>query len=552
MQSLTPLLRRRRPSTLPALVLAAAVVLPACGAPPESFSKSRGNADAITSAELRTHLEYIAGDELAGRATPSPGLDAAARYIAKHLEMWGLKPGGSEGGFLQPIPLKTTSLDMEKSSATVDNVVFEAGEDFLPASGPGAGSGEAVEGTLLYVGDGWFLPAKGRNPYAGLDVKGRILLVQQPPSGLPEGVTREDLRGQPGDAAYRSPENYARTHGALGLVTIPSFTTLANWRQQISFLTRSYTRPEDEAPDSPRLPEIVAGPRLLAALLRGVTPTAPELQSAALLGKSLPSFALPDDRKVRFQVASVERREKTQNVVGIWEGADPRLKQEYVALGAHYDHLGSSPGDGDRIYNGADDDGSGVVALMEIARSLSQAPRPRRSVIFVWHAGEERGLWGSRFFTDHSPVPVEKIVAHVNIDMIGRSKPAGDTERRNENLTGPNSIYVIGPAVMSRDLGRLLDDVNRDYLKLDVSDRYDKTDDPRRYFFRSDHLNYIRKGIPSIFFFAGEHVDYHRPSDEVDRIDFQKLEKVTRTIAALVWRLAEQDGRPRVDRDPLK
>jgi Zn-dependent M28 family amino/carboxypeptidase len=225
------------------------------------------------------------------------------------------------------------------------------------------------------------------------------------------------------------------------------------------------------------------------------------------------------------------------------------LKNEYVAVGAHYDHVGVGlPVAGDAIYNGADDDGSGTVSVLALAHAFSQSPRPRRSILFVWHAGEEKGLWGSRYFSENPTVPLPSIVTQLNIDMIGRSKPAGDTNPRNAELSGPNEIYVIGAKMMSTELGELSDRVNSSYLNLTYNTKYDDPKDPNQFFFRSDHFNYARKGIPIIFYFDGEHEDYHRPGDEVSKIDYQKMERVARTIFMTGWEVANLAARPKVDK----
>jgi len=255
-------------------------------------------------------------------------------------------------------------------------------------------------------------------------------------------------------------------------------------------------------------------------------------------------------REVTFSVEVVEDVIYTQNVVATLEGADPALRREHVALGAHYDHVGiGTPVDGDSIYNGADDDGSGTTAVLAIAGAFARGERPRRSLLFVWHAGEEVGMWGSRYLNEHPPVPPDDIVAQLNIDMIGRSRQAGDDSAANRDLTGPEEVYVIGPQIMSDDLGALIAGVNDDYLGLEIDDRYDRVDEPSRFFFRSDHIHYARNGIPIAFFFTGVHEDYHRPSDHAARIDYAKLEKVTRTIYAVARELANQEGRPSVNED---
>jgi Zn-dependent M28 family amino/carboxypeptidase len=219
-------------------------------------------------------------------------------------------------------------------------------------------------------------------------------------------------------------------------------------------------------------------------------------------------------------------------------------------MGAHYDHVGiCAPGTADPICNGADDDGSGTTALLGMAEALSSAKqRPKRSVLFVWHCGEEKGLWGSQYFTEYPTIPLDKIVTQLNIDMIGRSKKEGDTNPRNKDLSGPDSIYVIGSTMMSTNLGALSQTVNKSFLNLTYDVKYDDPNDTNRFFFRSDHYNYAKKGIPIIFFFDGVHEDYHRPGDEPQKIDYDKMEKVSRTIYMLLWEVAGLKERPKVDK----
>ena len=199
-------------------------------------------------------------------------------------------------------------------------------------------------------------------------------------------------------------------------------------------------------------------------LFQGETAERARRSSNRLTADSLPEpFALNPTRNSRITVQVKSECVTTQNVVAVFEGSDPVLKNEYVALGAHYDHVGIGvPVNGDAIYNGADDDGSGTTALLAMAEALAKArTRPKRSVLFVWHAGEEKGLWGSRYFTDYPTVPLDQIVTQINIDMIGRSKKEGDTNPRNSELSGPNEIYVIGSKMMSTELGELTEAVNK-------------------------------------------------------------------------------------------
>ena len=406
----------------------------------------------------------------------------------------------------------------------------------------------------MFAGNGWFIKSKNIDAYKDIDAKGKIAVVFVTPNATPRGVRFSELGGKSGED-WMNPVDYARKQGVAGLVYVPDFQYLANWdrnRQRTmergATVVEKFTRQSGAA-----VPSIIASPKLANALFQGEKQTATQLFEQFYGGASegLPSpFALSSEKKLSLNVAVKNETLGTQNVVGVWEGSDPVLKDEYVALGAHYDHVGMGiPVNGDSIYNGADDDGSGTTALLAMAEALSRtSPRPKRSALFVWHCGEEKGLWGSRYFTDNPTIPLDHVVAQLNIDMIGRSKKDGDTNPRNKNLTGPNAVYVIGSTMMSTELGELTQTVNKSFLNLTFDLRYDDPADPNRFFFRSDHYNYARKGIPIIFFFDGVHEDYHQLGDSADKIDYQKMEKVTRTVYMMLWEVANRATRPKVDK----
>nr|MBA2736986.1 M28 family peptidase [Pyrinomonadaceae bacterium] len=270
-----------------------------------------------------------------------------------------------------------------------------------------------------------------------------------------------------------------------------------------------------------------------------------------LSGNANTSFDLNSGKKINFNIVPKSEMVMTQNVVALWEGSDPVLKNEMVAIGAHYDHEGvrpNAPG-ADKIWNGADDDGSGTVAVLSIAEALAKAAkRPKRSVLFVWHAGEEKGLWGSEYFNKFPTVDIKNVVAQLNIDMIGRSRKTDDTNPKNKDLTGENAVYVIGSEMMSSTLGAVTKQTNDAYLKMTYDYRYDDPNDKNRFFFRSDHYNYAVNGIPISFWFDGVHEDYHQASDSPDKIDYAKMEKVTRTIFLTLWELTDLKERPKVDK----
>ena len=513
---------------------------------------SRGNVDYITAARMKDYLAFIASDELEGRDTPSAGLDTAAKYIAAHLKRWGIKPAGDDGTYFQRIQLRRTKLDAEGTRAEVNGQAFSFGEDLLAQ--PIAGTASAP---LVFVNHGWVVKSKNLNPYQNIDVKEKIVVAL---GGLPKGITPVDLAGKQGED-WSNPIDYAQKHGARGLIYIPSAQGLANWAKTRRGATEIGGLQVEKfiKPGAPQMPIISISAKMAAALLQG------EKQADVILNLETRSgaepFELGRDKKVSFTVAIRAETLWTQNVLGVLEGNDPLLKSEYVAIGAHYDHVGKGlPSEDpykfpakdktttDVIYNGADDDGSGTVAVLMMAEALSRAARPKRSVLFVWHCGEEKGLWGSQYFTEFPTIPLKQIIAQLNIDMIGRSRPAGDANPANKNLTRPNEVYVIGSRMMSTDLGQLSEAVNKSFLNLGFNYKYDDPNDPEKFFYRSDHFNYARKGIPIIFYMDGDHEDYHRPSDSVDKIDFQQLEKVTRTIFATAWELANTAQRPRVDK----
>lgn len=526
---------------------AAAAVAPAATLPAATVKASKQ----ITAERLKEHLSVVASDAMEGRDTPSKGLDATAKYIADDLKKLGLKPAGDDGTYFQRIALRREKVDTTRTTLTLNGQTYMFGDDFLVSGAQGS-----AEGQLVFVGHGWIVKSKNIDAYRGIDVRDKIMVVAG--TGLIPGLQRADVSGKAG-VDYDDAESYAQRNGARGLIVVPRTRDIARfWSRRRSSLERgSYqverfdaqTAPAQTA-STPRLPTVYAAQQLLDALFAGEAVTGAEVMKQAQSGETAAAFALSPKKRVKFAVASASETATTQNVVAVLEGRDPALKGEYVALGAHYDHIGVSTPDtsGDRINNGADDDGSGTVSILTIAEAFAKGARPKRSLLFVWHCGEEKGLWGSEYFTSFPTVPLDRVVAQLNIDMIGRSKKDGDTNPANVRLTGPNEVYVIGSKMMSTDLGNLSERVNSSFLNLAFNYKYDDPDDRERLFFRSDHFNYARKGVPIIFYFDGVHEDYHRPSDSVEKIDFQKMEKVARTVFATAEELADAASRPRVDK----
>ena len=501
--------------------------------------------ETVSANQLRDYLTFIASDEMEGRDTPSRGLDTTAKFLAMNLSRWGLKPSGDAGSFFQRIDLRRNRADTGQTKVELNGRTLTAGTDYLPGSGAGN-----VSGQLVFAGNGWFAKSKNVDAYKGVNPAGRIAVIVGTPNMRPRSLAGN--LGKQGED-YMNASDYARSKGVVGLIYVADFQYLANWeRNRQQRIERGSTSVEKfQTPSTAPLPSIVISPEIATALFAGEPQTAANIVSASYGPTPPDPFLLSEPKKVSMSMANNTEIIPTQNVVAVWEGSDPVLKNEYVALGAHYDHVGTGcrPVPNDTICNGADDDGSGTTALLGMAEAFAKAPtRPKRSVLFVWHCGEEKGLWGSRYFTEYPTVPLNQIVAQINIDMIGRSKKEGDTKTANKELTGPDAIYLIGSTMMSTELGELVNSVNKSYLNLTFDTRYDDPGDPNRFFYRSDHFNYARKGIPIIFFFDGTHEDYHRPGDTADKIDYQKMEKITRTIYVTVWEIANRPLRLKVDK----
>ncbi|HUR97690.1 MAG TPA: M20/M25/M40 family metallo-hydrolase [Pyrinomonadaceae bacterium] len=494
----------------------------------------------ITADQMSNYLYFVASDAMEGRDTPSRGLDTTAEFLKMNLSRWGFKPAGDNGTFFQKIELASESVDPANNLLQIDGKTFNLGADFYRLAGNGS-----ANALMVFAGNGWQIKSKNLDPYKGVDVRGKILVLSgegfpnaSTPVRLPSGISRSDLTGTKG-VDWSDPVTYATANGAVGIIVIASSQTQTAWPRLGQFFSRGSMYPAKLREAPPKLPVILVSDSVAKSIFAG-----------APAGKeSTTAFTI--DKTVSMTAMSRSESKWTQNVVALWEGRDPTLKNEMVAVGAHYDHVGTNPnapGD-DKIWNGADDDGSGTVAVLAIAEALAKSKlRPKRSILFVWHCGEEKGLWGSEYFNKFPTVDIKNVVAQLNIDMIGRSKKAGDANPKNKDLTGENAIYVIGSEMMSSTLGSIVKGANEGFLKLDYDYRYDDPKDTNRFFFRSDHFNYALNGIPITFWFDGVHEDYHGPGDSPDKIDYEKMEKVARTIFLTMWEVSDLATRPKIDK----
>ena len=501
----------------------------------------RAAADAISADQVAWDLAFLASDDQGGRNTPSPGFDAAADYIAARLQRAGVKPAGDAGGYRQHYELVETRVDSDAATIAVAGRVLSFGRDFAmnALATPVAG-----EFAVVYVGHGWVMPDRKIDPYTGVDVRGKLVLAHGPEA--PNGIDVQQVGRV--TVGAESPVAAAAARGAVGVLFVARASTLVRWDQVRSGgqVRRELEPPVPSAYAAAPITSLLLAPPATTALLDGETLTA----SAALrLGESTTypaSFQLKKTITVNVPVAA-RTVSRPYNVVAMLEGSDPQLKNEAVTMFAHLDGaVGSREIAGDAVYNSADDNASGSAALLSIAEQLASAPRPKRTIVFVWDSGEEQGLWGTRWFVHSPPVPLSQIVAHFNVDMIGASRRPGSTDSASAGVTERDEVFVIGPQVLSRQASVLLDRVNEDYLKV----RFNRTHDrPESEFFypRTDAGPFLERGILTIGFTTGIHDRYHLPADEARALDPLQVRTIARTILASVWMTADAAERPRID-----
>ncbi|HOZ40914.1 MAG TPA: M28 family peptidase [Flavobacteriales bacterium] len=460
-------------------------------------------AASITTDDLKRHLEVLASDAYEGRDTGKEGQKKAARYLREAFNAMGIpaihvEEGISEGYF-QPFTLvqdRSGSLSLTTGYDTLQWLedLFYIQENI---------SGSFTVDQLRYLGRS--------NEWAGT-TKDAVVLMR---STAPATELRSNLHTW---------TDQARSAGArLLLVAQPGL------REEFS--NSDLNVPQGRLRQADTAPRPRSGPQVMvvddavvdALLARG---TWAKLQRSRKPRQVSARFTVHHD-PAQLQV-------HTENVLAYIEGSDK--KDELVVLTAHYDHVGVEKGE---VYNGADDDGSGTVALLEMAEAFAQAKAaghgPRRSILIMPVSGEEKGLLGSEYYSDHPVFPLEHTVADLNIDMIGRTDSA--------HAGKDPYIYIIGSDRLSSELHAINEQANRLYAGLRLDYTYNAADDPNRFYYRSDHYNFARKGIPSIFYFSGVHEDYHKPTDDVEKIEFDRLRQRTLLVFHTAWQLANQEQR---------
>lgn len=471
----------------------------------------------VSQADLKEYLTIIASDALEGRETGSRGQKMAAAFIAAHFQELGLQ-GPVNGSYYQPVPLYSSV----------------AGESYLKA---GATKFENYSGLIYFgtadTGGEVSIPAVFAGygteaDFAQVDVKDKAVVI-----------LAKEMRTQGNPAVKMAREKGAKLLIINTTEKTEEFEMMAG--QFKSFMGGGRLSLKKPDVSAQTMQNFLVAPTTVEKLFNT---TYAKLKTAATADPKKNALKKLKPATIQYKISSEVKTIYSDNVLGYMEGTDK--KDELVVITAHYDHVGiNKTGTGDRINNGADDDGSGTVSVMSIAKAFAQAKKegkgPRRSILFMTVTGEEKGLLGSEYYSEHPVFPLTNTVVDLNIDMVGRRDP--------QHKDSEPYVYVIGSDKLSDDLHALSEGVNKSNLNLIFDYTYNDQNHPERLYYRSDHWNFAKKNIPIVFYFDGIHEDYHKPSDEVDKIEFDLLEKRAQTVFYTAWEIANRDKRLVVDED---
>lgn len=516
--------------------------------------------NSITENFLRHHLSIFAADSMEGRETGTPGERKAAEYLSEQYAQMGLIPVGDNDTYYQHFDLNTTQNDsiifetytttgQEKSIVNRSVASSQSTADYIRAFG----GTDSLKGEIVFAGFGVNDPAREVAHLEGADLQGKWVMVFQ---DIPHVENGDTLISPSVD--NRSRFNAIFGAGAEGILLISDMSE-AEFEEAARAEQSAFGEPSnmqlaylDDGNSSGQGPFSkgynMINPDMAARILNleGGADAIEEYREKII--QNIKDFS---PESLNYGLAQMPYTSKnsirTENVLAYIEGSDPELKDEVVVITSHYDHVGIGQPDstGDRIYNGADDDGSGTIGLLNIAHAFHKAAgdgvRPRRSILFLNVTAEEKGLLGSRYYSDHPVFPIENTVANINSDMIGRI----DEEHEEQGIE--EYAYIIGGEIISSDLDSLIKAANNRSGQIELNNRYNDLQDTNQFYRRSDHWNFGRLGVPFAFFFTGIHEDYHQPSDEVHKIRFEKLSKIVRTMYASTVLIANADQPPAVD-----
>jgi hypothetical protein len=515
-----------------------------------SAQKKIPGTNEITATDMSSYVTFISSPLLKGRANGEPGLDIAQQYIISEAKLLGLKPGNGNS-YLQPYTVVKKSLDPLKTAIKVsregkDSVEFHDQVFQLIPTGP---SDFRVSGDLVFAGYGLNQSKFNYNDYDKLETANKILLVMM---GAPKNANGKyvfegiDWNSSMGIQVKLTQVLFSRAR-AIMIVMDPK-SGFQSLDQQFAGIagqlnsSMTLNGEKDRNIQFGNLPKILFISRKVAdGILEGSGHSLADLQDEIDNTLKPHSFAIPG-KQVTITEGSLPEEVTMNNVAAMIEGSDPVLKNEYLVFSCHADHIGTTSRG---INSGADDNATGCAALLSMAKAFTSLDKkPLRSILFLWFSGEEVGLFGSQSYTSKPLVPLNMTVADLNMDMIGRVKGVADTSAENP-MTGPKKVFVITDN-QSKELIKIADDVDK-VSDLDLDYSLSGRNHPLQLFARSDHFNFVKKDIPVLFFTTGLHTDYHTPGDVVERIDFAKMELVTRTMYQIGYNVANRKTRIAVD-----
>lgn len=478
----------------------------------------------ITPAEMKSHVHYLASDRMRGRNTPSPELDSCAAFIAREFASYGLKPVGDNSTYIQHFNVQRARLSHPNTlvlKTSQGDSAYQIKEDFVPLH---LSANRKVSAPIVFAGYGITAPEYNYDDYRSINATGKIVLIfTDEPQEKDSASVFDGAKNTDHSKLLIKAEN-AMDHGAVGLLLV-STPTRRFRRPPNPWPSLMKHAPEDAIPltleekiDS-RIVCIQIGRSLVDELLQGTGHTLEALHQKIDATLEPQSFDIAE-KFVTMETALEAEKFRTQNVVGFWQGSDPILKNEIIVIGGHYDHVGVV---NDSVYNGADDNASGTAGVMEVAEAFSLCEtRPKRSLLFMAFAGEEKGLFGSRYYTGDPIFPIENVVAMLNLDMISRN----DT----------NEVCIIGSKT-SPVLTEINEQCNESIgMKLNY--------DEDRYFLQSDHYSFYRKDIPVLFYFTNDTPDLHQPSDDPEKIIPEKMARIGQLVFSTAWVVANRTERP--------
>jgi len=509
--------------------------------------KNTNSINQITSSDLESYVSFLASPLLKGRMNGEEGLEIAAQYIASQAKLLGLKPANGNSYF-QPYIILKKSMDPKKTrvqliSNSKDTITIKEPIFQLVPTGP---SDFMLDGEVVFAGYGIKADKYNYNDFENIKSEGKILLVMTGAPTSEDGKTFlfEGTQWSSFSGIQIKLSTLLFTRAKAVLIVMDPKSGYSSLDEQYPGNARELNTIKNlkgvNSPvfEFPGMPKIIFIHRSVAdSLLKGTGHSLEELQKSIDGTLKAHSFSITG-KHIKITEVSLTEEIVLNNVAGFIEGSDPVLKNEIIIFSGHYDHIGAS---GSKVNAGADDDASGCAALLSMAEAFqSLEKKPLRSILFLWFSGEELGLFGSKSYIENPLFPIEKTVTDLNMDMIGRVKGVADSTDDNP-MTGPNSVFVITDN-QSKELLSIADEIDRK-SSLDFDYTLSGTDHPLQLFARSDHYNFVEKDIPVLFFTTGLHTDYHTSGDVVEKIDFKKMEMITRTMYEIGLTIANRKTR---------